>query len=124
LVQTDISKIVITQIKERHAKFANLTYVVSDCRDMPEFLDCQFGHVVDKGEQQQQQQRGVVECTQQPESYLQQQVICDHDSCIIAAANVAQFVTSLSSKATAAVHASWRVLGSASLSCWLTLRKL
>jgi hypothetical protein len=56
MLQTDISKVVIAQMKERHAKYSNLTYVVSDCRDMPEFLDCQFRHVVDKGEEQQQQQ--------------------------------------------------------------------
>jgi hypothetical protein len=54
ILQTDISKVVIAQLMERHAKYPNLSYVVSDCRDMPEFLDCQFGHVIDKGEQQQQ----------------------------------------------------------------------
>ncbi|WIA34526.1 hypothetical protein OEZ86_012849 [Tetradesmus obliquus] len=49
VVNTDISTVVITKMKERHANYSNLSYVVSDCRDMPEFLDCQFGHVVDKG---------------------------------------------------------------------------
>lgn len=48
-MQTDISTVVIKQMKERHAKCSNLSYVVSDCRKMPEFRDCQFGHVIDKG---------------------------------------------------------------------------
>lgn len=60
MLQTDISTVVITKMKERHANYSNLSYVVSDCRDMPEFLDCQFGHVVDKGEQQQPWQQAVV----------------------------------------------------------------
>lgn len=49
LLQTDISPVVINQMKERHAEYPNLIYLVSDCRNMPEFQDCQFGHVVDKG---------------------------------------------------------------------------
>jgi hypothetical protein len=48
-LQTDISEVVIKQMQQRHAQYANMTYRVSDCRDMPEFLDCSFGHVVDKG---------------------------------------------------------------------------
>lgn len=49
VLQTDISEIVIKQMQQRHAQYTNMTYRVSDCRDMPEFLDCSFGHVVDKG---------------------------------------------------------------------------
>lgn len=48
-VQTDISEVVIQQMQKRHAQYTNMTYRVSDCRCMPEFLDCSFGHVLDKG---------------------------------------------------------------------------
>lgn len=36
-------------MQQRHAQYTNMTYRVSDCRDMPEFMDCSFGHVLDKG---------------------------------------------------------------------------
>jgi hypothetical protein len=36
-------------MKQRHAQYSNITYRVSDCRNMPEFTDCSFGHVLDKG---------------------------------------------------------------------------
>lgn len=49
VVNTDISEVVVRQMQQRHAAYPNLTYLVSDCRGMPEFLDCQFGHVIDKG---------------------------------------------------------------------------
>eukprot|EP00198_Chlamydomonas_reinhardtii_P001902 XP_001691238.1 SAM-dependent methyltransferase [Chlamydomonas reinhardtii] len=49
LVNTDISEVVINQMRKKHAGMPGLRYVVSDCRDMPEFLDCQFGSVIDKG---------------------------------------------------------------------------
>jgi len=47
--QTDISQVVIDHMRELHQQYSNMTYVVSDCRNMPEFLDCQFGSVLDKG---------------------------------------------------------------------------
>ncbi|KAG2436162.1 hypothetical protein HYH02_011666 [Chlamydomonas schloesseri] len=49
VVNTDISEVVIEQMRKKHAEVPGLRYVVSDCRDMPEFLDCQFGSVIDKG---------------------------------------------------------------------------
>ncbi|KAG2426368.1 hypothetical protein HXX76_013125 [Chlamydomonas incerta] len=49
LVNTDISEVVIDQMRKKHADVTGLRYVVSDCREMPEFLDCQFGSVIDKG---------------------------------------------------------------------------
>eukprot|EP00878_Enallax_costatus_P018491 GHUV01019466.1.p1 GENE.GHUV01019466.1~~GHUV01019466.1.p1 ORF type:complete len:169 (+),score=19.09 GHUV01019466.1:232-738(+) len=49
VINTDISPVVIEQMQKRHAQYPNLTYLVSDCRNMPEFRDCQFGHVIDKG---------------------------------------------------------------------------
>lgn len=48
-MQTDISEVVIKQMQQRHAQYSNMTYRVSDCRCMPEFMDCSFGHVLDKG---------------------------------------------------------------------------
>lgn len=48
-LQTDISEVVIKQMTQRHAQYSNMTYRVSDCRNMPEFMDCSFGHVLDKG---------------------------------------------------------------------------
>lgn len=48
-VQTDISEVVIKQMTVRHGQYSNMTYRVSDCRKMPEFMDCSFGHVLDKG---------------------------------------------------------------------------
>jgi hypothetical protein len=48
-MQTDISEVVIKQMTQRHAQYSNMTYRVSDCRCMPEFMDCSFGHVLDKG---------------------------------------------------------------------------
>ncbi|GLC33489.1 hypothetical protein PLESTB_000080400 [Pleodorina starrii] len=49
VVNTDISEVVIEQMRAKHKHIPNLRYVVSDCRSMPEFLDCQFGSVIDKG---------------------------------------------------------------------------
>ncbi|GIM07323.1 hypothetical protein Vretimale_11477, partial [Volvox reticuliferus] len=49
VVNTDISEVVIDQMRCKHKDVPNLRYVVSDCRNMPEFLDCQFGSVIDKG---------------------------------------------------------------------------
>ncbi|PNH11513.1 Methyltransferase-like protein 13 [Tetrabaena socialis] len=49
VVNTDISEVVVQQMRQRHAALSSLRYVVSDCRRMPEFLDCQFGSVIDKG---------------------------------------------------------------------------
>ncbi|KXZ54523.1 hypothetical protein GPECTOR_4g588 [Gonium pectorale] len=49
VTNTDISDVVIEQMRARHRDMPNLRYVVSDCRKMPEFLDCQFGSVLDKG---------------------------------------------------------------------------
>lgn len=49
IINTDISEVVIKQMKQRHAQYSNMTYRVSDCRNMPEFTDCSFGHVLDKG---------------------------------------------------------------------------
>lgn len=48
-LQTDISEVVIKQMAQRHAQYSNMNYRVSDCRKMPEFMDCSFGHVLDKG---------------------------------------------------------------------------
>ncbi|GIL65553.1 hypothetical protein Vafri_19302 [Volvox africanus] len=48
VVNTDISEVVIDQMRIKHQDLPNLRYVVSDCRNMPEFLDCQFGSVIDK----------------------------------------------------------------------------
>ncbi|EFJ52055.1 hypothetical protein VOLCADRAFT_56160 [Volvox carteri f. nagariensis] len=49
VINTDISEVVIEQMRSKHANVPNLHYVVSDCRNMSEFLDCQFGSVIDKG---------------------------------------------------------------------------
>ncbi|GLI60014.1 hypothetical protein VaNZ11_002078, partial [Volvox africanus] len=49
VLNTDISEVVIDQMRIKHKDLPNLQYVVSDCRNMPEILDCQFGSVVDKG---------------------------------------------------------------------------
>ncbi|GFR52820.1 hypothetical protein Agub_g15443, partial [Astrephomene gubernaculifera] len=49
VVNTDISEVVIQQMRSKHAHLPALSYRVSDCRKMPEFLDCQFGSVIDKG---------------------------------------------------------------------------
>lgn len=48
-LQTDISEVVIKQMQERHKQYTNMTYRIADCRNMPEFSDCSFGHVLDKG---------------------------------------------------------------------------
>ncbi len=40
---------VIEQMRAKHSHLPALRYVVSDCRCMPEMLDCQFGSVIDKG---------------------------------------------------------------------------
>jgi hypothetical protein len=48
--QTDISTTLIQQLKAKHAHIPNLSYCVSDCRCMPEFKECSFGSVIDKGE--------------------------------------------------------------------------
>mmetsp|Transcript_28747 Transcript_28747/g.63304 ORF Transcript_28747/g.63304 Transcript_28747/m.63304 type:complete len:472 (-) Transcript_28747:1214-2629(-) len=49
IVNTDISHVVIEQMKEKYKNMPNLSYVLSDVRAMPEFVDCQFGNVLDKG---------------------------------------------------------------------------
>jgi hypothetical protein len=48
--QTDISTTLIQQLQAKHAHIPNLSYCVSDCRCMPEFKECSFGSVIDKGE--------------------------------------------------------------------------
>lgn len=48
-LQTDISQVVIDQMKDKHAHMKRLSYHVSDCRNMPEFFDCQYGSAIDKG---------------------------------------------------------------------------
>jgi hypothetical protein len=47
--QIDIAANIIAQLQEQHAGVPGLSYAVADCRDMPEFCDCQFGAVLDKG---------------------------------------------------------------------------
>lgn len=49
IVNTDISEVIISKLKAAHGGRKGLTYFVSDCRCMPEFHDCQFGSVIDKG---------------------------------------------------------------------------
>lgn len=49
VLQVDISQVAIQQMKEKHAGIPGLTYQLGDCRNMPEFMDCQFGSVIDKG---------------------------------------------------------------------------
>ena len=37
-------------MEERHKHIPSLTYMVSDVTNMPQFSDCYFGSVLDKGE--------------------------------------------------------------------------
>lgn len=48
-MQVDIAKNIIDKLTEQHKDIPGLTYAVGDCRDMPEYMDCQFGGVLDKG---------------------------------------------------------------------------
>ena len=36
-------------MRERHEALPSLTYMISDVTHMPEFSDCYFGSVLDKG---------------------------------------------------------------------------
>ncbi len=49
-MQTDISQVVIDQMRAKHAHMPQLTYVKSDVTNMHEFADCSFASAVDKGE--------------------------------------------------------------------------
>ncbi len=40
---------VVEQMQARHRGQERLSYVLGDCRDMREFMDCQFGSVLEKG---------------------------------------------------------------------------
>lgn len=48
-LQVDISPVVIEMMREKHKDLPTLSYVIGDCRNMPEFPDCSFGSAIDKG---------------------------------------------------------------------------
>lgn len=45
----DIASNIIDKLKAEHAGVPGVTYAVADCRDMPQYMDCEFGGVLDKG---------------------------------------------------------------------------
>ncbi|KAI8467759.1 MAG: hypothetical protein J3K34DRAFT_523470 [Monoraphidium minutum] len=49
VVNVDIAPNVIERMAAQHADLPRLSYAVADCRDMPQFTDCSFGGVLDKG---------------------------------------------------------------------------
>lgn len=49
VVNLDISSVAIAHMAELHKGLHQLTYRVGDARSMPEFGDCSFGAVIDKG---------------------------------------------------------------------------
>ncbi|KAI8469001.1 MAG: S-adenosyl-L-methionine-dependent methyltransferase [Monoraphidium minutum] len=49
VVNIDIASNVIEQLSALHAGVPGLSYAVADCRDMPQYSDCEFGSVLDKG---------------------------------------------------------------------------
>jgi len=48
-LQLDISPVVVQQMAAKHAHLKRLSYIVGDCRDMPQLGDCTFGSVLEKG---------------------------------------------------------------------------
>lgn len=49
MVNVDIARNVIDKLKQEHSGIPGLSYAVTDCRNMPEYMDCEFGGVLDKG---------------------------------------------------------------------------
>jgi len=45
----DIARNIIDKLVQQHEGVPGLTYAVADCRDMPQYMDCEFGGVLDKG---------------------------------------------------------------------------
>eukprot|EP00775_Hariotina_reticulata_P001493 gene1493-1832_t len=70
IVNTDISQVVVDHMRERHQQYSNMTYVVSDCRNMPEFMEYQFGSVLDKGKSRSGTVDALLCCKQGAENVL------------------------------------------------------